>query len=409
MKIGSKLSDKIDLITLLAVGILLVIGILAIYSATFNTVYEKGNFIKQLIALGLSVILFIVIYSIPHTFFKDFSYPLYAFGIFTLVLVLIIGRTVGGAKAWIAFGPFSYQPAEFAKLFTIMAIAKFLSDENRDIENLKDLGITLGIGLAPILLILLEPDLGSALVFMGFLITLIFWKGMSLFTLFLVLGPPVVIVASLFGIYYTLGAFVLIIALLFYFKKDLFFSSAILAVNFASAFFVDYLFHILKPHQRSRILSFIDPNSDPLGAGYNAIQAQIAIGSGGLLGKGFMQGNQTQLQYIPKQWTDFIYCVIGEEFGFAGSFLVVILFTVISFRIVKLASATKDPFLSLLLSGIFAIFFIHFSINVGMTIGMMPVIGIPLPFVSYGGSSLLSNTLMLAIYMNIYRSRKEFS
>ncbi|MBP9122359.1 MAG: rod shape-determining protein RodA, partial [Ignavibacteriaceae bacterium] len=179
-----------------------------------------------------------------------------------------------------------------------------------------------------------------------------------------------------------------------------------LAINFASAFFVKYFFNILSPHQKKRILSFIDPNSDPLGAGYNAIQAQIAIGSGGMWGKGFMSGSQTQLQFIPELWSDFIFCVIGEEFGFFGSIIVISLFLVVFLRILKIAGETKNEFLSLVTVGILSIFVIHFAINIGMVVGIVPVIGIPLPFVSYGGSSLLSNFIMLGVVFNIARSKQ---
>ncbi|GJQ32701.1 MAG: hypothetical protein HBSAPP04_15400 [Ignavibacteriaceae bacterium] len=213
-------------------------------------------------------------------------------------------------------------------------------------------------------------------------------------------------VASLFGPWYIAGAFVIVAAFLFTFKKNIFITTALLGVNFASAFFVKYLFDILSPHQKKRILSFVDPNADPLGAGYNAIQAQIAIGSGGLTGKGFMSGNQTQLQFIPEQWSDFIFCVIGEEFGFVGTMLILVMFMVIFLRMLKIATEIRNQFLSLVVVGILSIFTVHFAINIGMVLGIMPVIGIPLPFVSYGGSSLLSNFIMLGIVYNIYRSRQ---
>ena len=181
-----------------------------------------------------------------------------------------------------------------------------------------------------------------------------------------------------------------------------------MALNIGAGFFADYVYKALSPHQQRRIQSFIDPSADPLGAGYNAIQARVAIGSGGLFGKGFLHGNQTQLQFIPEQWTDFIYCVIGEEFGFIGAVVVMFLFLIIFLRILRIASLSKDEFLSLTVMGILAVFVIHFAINIGMTIGIMPVIGIPLPFVSYGGSSLLVNMFMLGIVGNIYRTRKNY-
>jgi rod shape determining protein RodA len=177
-------------------------------------------------------------------------------------------------------------------------------------------------------------------------------------------------------------------------------------LNLGASFFFEYGFRLLKPHQQKRIETFINPYADPLGAGYNALQAKLAIGSGGILGKGFMQGNQTQLRFIPEQWTDFIYCVIGEEFGFVGSIIVLLLFLMVFLRLLHFASISKDKFGSLVIIGTLTLYFSHFAINIGMNLGITPVIGIPLPFLSYGGSSLLVNMILAGIVMNIYKNRK---
>jgi rod shape determining protein RodA len=324
-------------------------------------------------------------------------------------VVVVIGRKISGAKSWLDLGPLGFQPSEVAKIGTILAMSSFLSRLNTDIDSFKDILIALAIGLIPVALILLEPDMGTAIVFIGVILTLIFWKGISLFGLFVVLSPGFVAISALFGFYYFLASLLLVIIVLFLFRKDLFFSGSIFALNLAAGFFTDYLYNALSPHQQKRIQSFIDPNADPLGAGYNTIQAKVAIGSGGFLGKGFLHGNQTQLQYIPEQWTDFIYCVIGEEFGFIGSIIVLILFVYLFIRILKIASTTKDEFLSLKIIGIFTVYLVHFLVNIGMVVGILPVIGIPLPFVSYGGSSLLVNFFMLGIIANVYRNRKNYT
>jgi rod shape determining protein RodA len=237
--------------------------------------------------------------------------------------------------------------------------------------------------------------------------SLIFWSGISLFGLFVVLSPGLVIFASLFGTLSFIASMLLITAALFFFKKDLFNSITVFIMNLSAGFFFDFIFKVLKPHQQKRIESFLDPSADPLGAGYNALQAKVAIGSGGLLGKGYLQGNQTQLRFIPEQWTDFIYCVIGEEFGFIGSMLVIILFLIIFLRLLKLSSIAKSKFSVLVVVGINATLFAHFAINIGMNLGITPVIGLPLPFLSYGGSSLLINMTMIGIVLNIYRNRKD--
>lgn len=406
MKLGGKLTSRFDFIIISAVAFLLVFGLLAIYSSTQNVFQVRNNFEKQLFALALSGILFTVIYFLPTTLIRTAVPWGYGLSIFLLLAVLVLGKTINGAKAWIVLGPLNLQPAEFSKIATLLALAAFLDEKGNDLDDIKTILKYLAIGLFPVVLIMLQPDLGSSLVYFGMMLALLFWRGISTFGLFVVLAPPLVMVASLFGPWYIAGAFVIVAAFLFTFKKNIFITTALLGVNFASAFFVKYLFDILSPHQKKRILSFVDPNADPLGAGYNAIQAQIAIGSGGLTGKGFMSGNQTQLQFIPEQWSDFIFCVIGEEFGFVGTMLILVMFMVIFLRMLKIATEIRNQFLSLVVVGILSIFTVHFAINIGMVLGIMPVIGIPLPFVSYGGSSLLSNFIMLGIVYNIYRSRQ---
>lgn len=409
MRIDYKLNDKFDVTFFLVITMLVVIGIAGIYSSTMNNPYAGNNFEKQLISWLVSIVAFFIVYSLPTKLLNTAAIPVYGFSILLLILVLLIGKTAGGAKSWIGIGTYSFQPMEFAKLATILGLAMFLSRPQTNLDSLKDIFIALLIGLGPVPLILLEPDLGSSFVFFGFVLILLFWKGISLFGLFVVLSPALVSIAALFGMIYFLVAIIVVIALLFVFKKDLFSSGSILGLNIAAGFFVDHIYDILSPHQQKRIQSFIDPNADPLGSGYNAIQAQVAIGSGGLYGKGFLQGNQTQLQYIPEQWTDFIYCVIGEEFGFLGSIFLLTLFIILFLKILKIASMAKDEFLSLVIIGIFSVYFIHFTINIGMTIGILPIIGIPLPFVSYGGSSLLINFVMVGIILNIYRTRKNYT
>lgn len=409
MRIDYKLEDKFDFGLFIPVMLLITIGLVAIYSSTFNHPVASGNFQKQLIWAIAALFVFFITFSLPTNVFRYAASPLYLFSLVLLIAVLVMGRKVSGAQSWFDLGPIGFQPSEIAKIGTILALASFLSRRNANIDSFLDIIGALAIGFLPVFLILLEPDMGTALVFMGMILTLIFWKGISLFSLFVVLSPGFVAIASLFGYFYFIVAMILVIVVLFLFKKDIFFSGSIFALNLGAGFFADYVYSILSPHQQKRIQSFIDPMADPLGSGYNAIQSKVAIGSGGLFGKGFMQGNQTQLQFIPEQWTDFIYCVIGEEFGFAGSIIVLGLFLFLFVRLLKIASAAKDEFLSLVLIGILSVYFIHFLINIGMTIGILPVIGIPLPFVSYGGSSLLVNFFMLGIAANIYRTRKNYA
>ena len=407
MKVEYKIQDKFDFLIFVPLLLLLTIGLISIFSATVNHPTAYGNFQKQFFWVITSLVTFIVIYYMPQNLFRLIAWPSYIFSLILLIVVLVVGKTVYGAKSWLDFGGIGFQPSEFAKVGTMLALSSWLTHKKRDINNLKDISIALAIGFIPIMLILLEPDMGTAIVFMAITLIMIFWSGISLFSLFVVLSPGVVIFASLFGFGPLVFVLILIVLALIYFKKDIFTSLTVFILNLSSAFFFDFVFNLLKPHQQKRIESFLDPMADPLGSGYNALQAKVAIGSGGIFGKGFLQGNQTQLRFIPEQWTDFIYCVVGEEFGFIGSILVVILFSIIFIRLLNLAAYAKDEFSSLSVIGILTILFTHFVINIGMNVVITPVIGLPLPFVSYGGSSLLVNMALIGIAFNTYKNRRE--
>lgn len=409
MRIDYKLRDKFDMGLFLPVVCLVCIGLAAIYSSTVNHPTAHGNFERQLVWAVASVIVFFILYSLPTNTYKSAAVPSYIVSLFLLALVLVMGRRISGSKSWLDLGGIGFQPSEFAKIGIILAMSSFLSRRNTDIDSLFDIVIALAIGFVPVILILLEPDMGTSLIIISVIIASIFWKGISLFSLFIVLSPGIVAFVSLFGTAPFIISLILVALGLYFFKKDIFVGLSVFGLNLGAGFFTDYVYNALSPHQQKRILSFMDPSADPLGAGYNAMQAKLAIGSGGFWGKGFLSGNQTQLQFIPEQWTDFIYCVIGEEFGFIGSALVIVLFLILFLRLFKIANQAKDEFLSLVLFGIMSVYFMHFLINIGMDIGIMPVIGIPLPFVSYGGSSLLVNMIMMGIAANIYRTRKNYT
>jgi rod shape determining protein RodA len=410
-KINYQLHDRFDLLLFFSVFFLTIFGLMAVYSSTINNPSVQGNFLRQLAAAVLSIIVFFIVYYINPRTFHLASIPSYVLGLLLLVAVLVIGKKVYGARSWLNLGPIGFQPSEFAKVGMILFLANFLSRTKSDIESIADIALGLGIGFLPIALILVEPDMGTAIVFGLIILSMLFWRGISLFGLFVVLTPAIVIFASMFGDIVFIGVLVLVIAALFYFKKNMIISGTILIVNICSGFLFDFVYEVLSPHQQRRISTFLDPSSDPLGSGYNAIQAKVAIGSGGLLGKGFLHGNQTQLRYIPEQWTDFIFCVIGEEFGFIGSIIIVALFLVMFIRLLKIACLVKekDPFSSLVVIGMLTLLFVHFAINIGMDVGITPVIGLPLPFLSYGGSSLLVNMTSIAIVANIYRNHKQYA
>ncbi len=404
-KVSKDIFDKFEYRLFGIVTLITLIGFFAIYSATSTSPAEHGNFVKQIYSWIFSLILLVVVTFLPTRFIKISTIALYVGSLLLLVAVLVFGKVVGGQRCWIHIAGFSFQPSELAKISVVLALAQFLSRPQTDIESFKDISIALAIGLFPVVLIMFEPDLGSSFIFFGIILFMLFWNGISMFGLFFALSPAITAISSLFGTVYFIGILLIIISFLLFFRKDIFLSGSILAINVSAGFFVDYVLRILSPHQVRRIMTFVDPASDPLGAGYNSLQAKIAIGSGGLWGKGYLAGRQTQLHFIPEQWTDFIFCTIGEEFGLLGGIVIIVLFYLFFVRLLKLAQLEKDKYLSLIIIGALAVYFVHFLVNVGMAIGIMPVIGIPLPFISYGGSALLSNMLLLAIILNIYRNR----
>ena len=331
---------------------------------------------------------------------------------FSLVAVLLLGKEIAGSKSWFQFGSFAIQPAEFAKFATCLAIAKYLSAIDRKMRSLKTKILAFFIILFPAGLILLQNDTGSALVYFSFILVL-FREGLS--GSFLILGGIIAILFLLtlwLGILYAIGI-VLAVCLFFLLfikrnRNNIFILIAVFLITGGFIFSVDYAFeNILEKHQKTRINVLIGKETDIRGAGYNVHQSKIAIGSGGLTGKGFLKGTQTKYNFVPEQSTDFIFCTIGEEWGFAGSFVVVFLFSALLIRLIIMAERQKSKFSRIYGYGVASILFFHFIINIGMTIGIAPVIGIPLPFISYGGSSLWAFTILLFIFIRQDASRRE--
>jgi rod shape determining protein RodA len=403
---------RFDILLLLTTVAIVGVGIIAIYSATFTTDGEGSDlYSKQLIFAIIGFVLMIVINYIPPKYLSNTSYILYAIAILALIAVLVFGKRISGQKSWFAIGSFGIQPSEFAKLATIMALGRFFAaeDKERDIKNPKTFLIAAAIVLLPVGLIMRQPDMGTVLVFIAMIIPIFFWAGLPTFVVFAIVSPAIVALCSFFGLYYMIGALVLVTAALyFWFRQKWIIALIILAVNIIAGLSVDYVYDKLQPYQQKRIMAVFDPTTDPLGSGYNVIQSKVAIGSGGLTGKGYLQGTQTQLKFIPEQWTDFIFCMVGEEFGFIGAIVLLILYFIIIFQLINSAYFAKNRFLSICCIGFATVFLFHLFVNIGMTMGIMPVIGIPLPLVSYGVSSLLSFMIMLGIGMNAYRNRKLY-
>jgi rod shape determining protein RodA len=387
--------------------VLLGAGMLAIFSATYDAGASR-YFYQQILwaVIGFLGMLFAIV--IPNRMLERIAIPAYIISLGVLLIILIIGKTVSGSTSWLGFWGIGGQPSELTKITTVLALAAYLSRANTDVESIRGLLTTAGIIIAPAILVLAQPDTGTALVFAGIFLPILYWSGARIFTIFAMVAPVIAAVAAFFGTVWLLITLVGIFVILYFMKRDRFVSAAVFGAAVFIGFSVQFVYQKLPVHQQKRIATFLAPNIDPLGAGYNVMQSKVAIGSGGFTGKGFLHGTQTQLRFIPAQWTDFIFCVPGEEFGFIGAALLLILLTLFLMRGVRIASVAKSKFLSVVAIGITSILGIHIFVNIAMALGLIPVIGIPLPFISYGGSSLIASMVIVGLLLNVYANRKEY-
>jgi len=391
-----------------AVGLLTLFGLAMIFSAV-STIdpdpFIARVWIRQAVWFVIALAAFTAVSRVPQRWIEWVAMPGYVLGLVLLAATLVIGTgagTAAGTKSWIAVGGFRFQPAEVAKIATVLALAQYLSVRKESPSNLRDVLVPGIIAGAPLALVLRQPDLGTAQAFVGILFAMLFWAGTPVSMLLLLASPlPALILAfdpRIWAIY-----IICVAIALYLLRYRLFFyeSVAVILANFAAGTIASPLWNTLEPYQKNRLLVFIDPQLDPLDQGWNIIQSKVAIGGGGLTGLGYLEGTQKRFNFLPEQHTDFIFSVVGEEFGFVGVTVALILFGVILWRLVKLASDTSDPFAGLVLLGIFGAWFVHIFVNIGMTVGLVPVTGIPLPFVSYGGSFLLMSWVALAIAVQV--------
>ncbi|MDZ7738354.1 MAG: rod shape-determining protein RodA [Bacteroidales bacterium] len=471
MKRRVNILANLDWIVVIIYLLFILFGWINIYSAMYNeehaSIFDTSQrYGKQMIWMLAALFIAVIILVMDSRFYIFFSWVLYAAVLLSLILVLLAGKEVNGAMSWFEIGGFSLQPAEFAKFATVLALARYLSREGRTASSLKVLFVSLLIIFTPALFILMQPDLGSTLIFFS-LVLVLFREGLSIYyfvigILAAILFIAVLLVdsiyiysalilaafiyhlitgrgarisvkglviylltaAGLYGVIYWLRGDVpldlvfiaaLIISGLIYsyyiFRHKAKYVLIIMAFLMGSMVFsysVDYVFNnVLLPHQQTRINVVLGIESDPTDAGYNLNQSKISIGSGGFTGKGFLQGTQTKFKFVPEQSTDFIFCTVGEEWGFIGTALVIILFSFLLIRLLILAERQRSAFSRIYGYGVISILLFHFLINTGMTIGLMPVIGIPLPFFSYGGSSLWGFTILLFIFLRLDASRNE--
>ena len=403
---------KVDWPILLMYFALVLIGWLNIYSASLgeghHAIYDMAHFSgKQMLWIGIALASGFAILILDAKLFEAFAYWIYALFVFLLVVVLVYGKATNGATSWIDFGGFKLQPSEFAKLGTALAVAAFLGKQDADLQQRRTRLIVFTIILLPAALVLLQHDAGSALVFASFIFVL-YREGMpgAGAIMLLAVGAVMVFVFTLLWsvkVMCIVLGIIFVLTLIYYIlnkRKGMRRMVGIFALFFALVFCVDFAFYkVLEDHQRIRIEVLLGMKDDPQGAGYNLHQSQIAIGSGGFWGKGFLKGTQTKYDFVPEQHTDFIFCTIGEEGGFKGTFVVILLYIGLLIRIIMVAERQRLAFSRIYGYAIAGILFVHIAVNIGMTIGLVPVVGIPLPFLSYGGSSLFAFTVMLAIFV----------
>jgi rod shape determining protein RodA len=386
--------------------VLTAVGIALIFSARYTSDVVAHYYLRQMAWLALSLVLFFVVIRIPLRFYEVFAYPLLAVAVVLLVVVLFKGRGVGGAMRWFDFGPFHFQPSEWAKLAVVVAAARFLSTTHRTSPWVKLLALATICGV-PALLVLKEPDLGTAMVFGAIFLGMVAWANIPAWTLALILTPFISLVAAA-SVTAWLVFFTLLILALVITRPGFWPSVGMAAVNLAAGIATPILWNRLHDYQKMRVLIFLDPSRDPQGAGYQIIQSKVAIGSGGLFGKGFLAGSQTHLKFLPAQHTDFVFAVLGEEFGLFGATLILLLLAILIIRGFWFAQKTRNRFGSYLAAGISSVLLFHVVVNIGMTLGMFPVTGLPLPYLSYGGSALLAMWANVAIMMVVAERWQEY-
>ncbi|PWB67672.1 rod shape-determining protein RodA [candidate division GN15 bacterium] len=381
-----------------AVMALSLIGIITIFSSQYysNSAYQQTYWLRQLVWLVLAFVAFLAVVRFPQRLFDASAYGLYGVSLVLLILVLAVGHTRMGASRWFDLGPVSFSPSDIAKLAALLTIARFFAYTRLPAYSKRRLAVSAIIVILPMMLILKQPDLGTSLTFPVILFALWFWSGLSPWYLVLIVSPIISMVAA----YYWLSWAVYLVALLIFLaslRPGLIFSIGVVVMNLAFGMITPFIWERLADYQKNRILTFLNPGHDPRGAGYQIIQSKIAIGSGGVIGKGYLQGSQARLDYLPERHTDFIFSVLGEEFGLIGALIVIGLFTFIFFRCIRIAARCRSRFASYTCFGATAVLFFQFAVNIGMTLGLMPVTGLPLPFVSYGGTGLLLSWVLIGL------------
>jgi rod shape determining protein RodA len=413
------ISGKLDWVTVLLYVTLVTMGWLNIFAVVYDGSINQSIFDlslnsgRQLIFIAASMVIIVIIVVLDVRFYETFAYLFYGIIIIALLLVPIIGKEVGGNKSWIGFGSFSLQPSEFAKFITALAVAKYIGTVGFRMDNPRNQAILFALIAVPMGLIILQKDFGTAIVFASFLLVY-YREGMSPFILIVGISMAFIAILTLIvdNNWYLHGAILVILAVLIFSGKRkprriIMLCTGALIVMVTIQSFNYVINNVLPVRHKNRLEALVNPNFDPMGINWNVTQSKIAIGSGGFSGKGFLEGTQTKYDFVPEQSTDFIFCTIGEEHGWIGSLVMIALFVFFLLRIIFIAERQKSKFARSYGYAVACIFFFHFAVNIGMTIGLFPVIGIPLPFFSYGGSSLWGFTMLLFVLLKLDAHRSQ--
>ena len=390
---------SLDYLLLIPMAVLLLIGGLALYSTAHGAPFMWTSLMRQIVWLGVGLGLVLTLQWVDPRMYYLHAYRLYA-ALLVLLLLTYFMPTVSGGHRWLFLGPMRMQPSELGKIIIVFALAKYLTDYRKQLDKFLYALAPLGMAIIPAVLIIGQPDLGTALIIVMVAFSMMYWSGISLFYLFVIIAPLISIVTG-FGFYAFSFWMALLIGVLYLARIKIRWKTAVFLINAMFGTLAPFLWNSLQPYQQQRIMTVIDATADPHGAGYQVLQSRTAIGSGGLFGKGLGEGTQTQLRFLPVTDTDFIIAVIGEEFGFIAILLILIMFTWLLLRLIDRASTTQYRFASLSVVGFASIFLVHIFVNMGMSTGLMPVTGLPLPFLSYGGSFLLTCILMIGLTQHL--------
>ena len=412
---------KFDFPLFWAAVALWIIGILLIYSAThtIETGRLAGVYKQQIVWVAMAIAVIITIVSMPGRFFFGFAYVLFGLSLALLLFAAIAGTSAKGAERWIAVAGFKMQPSEFAKIGLLLALARYLSENTLRLERIKSFIVPSILIAVPFLLVLKQPDLGTAMVFVVMVIPMFYWGGLRPVEVFYLVSPALSLVLAAVPLMMSFaggkdwgitgaipwGVFFLFLAAVLYINRPhIFIVAGTVLANIFTATVINVVWHALKSYQKLRLISFIDPQQDAFGAGYQVIQSKVAIGSGFLFGKGFLKGTQTKLSFLPEQHTDFIFSVLGEQFGLFGCLFIICLLLFVVGRGFLITQSVRNRFYNLVIVGGTSIIAVHVFFNTAMTLGMTPVVGIPLPFLSYGGSFTLTLAILLGLILNAKRS-----